>query len=87
VTGDDRERDIETAMVEMDVGAADLGVQGPEEGGTWFEVGFGDVADFERLAGTSHDGGEGHDSNIALRAAKQRTSLAADGRQRRLAAG
>ena len=33
VAGDDRERDVELAVMEMDVGAADLGVESLEECG------------------------------------------------------
>jgi len=77
VAGDNREWDVETTVVEVDVGAANLGVERSEKRGAGFEVGAWDVADFEGPAGASHDGGERHDTNIERGGGKQRTSLAA----------
>ena len=74
---DDGERDVEPPMVQMDVGAANLGVERSEQCGAGFEVGAWNVPEDQRLAGASHDSGEGHDTNIATRSMKRRTSLSA----------
>ena len=38
VAGNDRERDVELAVMEVDVGAADLGVERAEQRGAGFEL-------------------------------------------------
>ena len=57
VAGDDRERDVELAVMEMDVGAAHLGVERLEQRGAGFELRLLDLGDGERGArGGHHDG-------------------------------
>src|SRR6185503_310565 len=57
VAGDDREWDVEAAVVEVDVGSADLRIERPEQRCPGFEVRSCNVPDFQGLAGASHDGG------------------------------
>src|SRR4029079_4623385 len=51
VAGDDREWDVEAAVVEVDVGSADLRIERPEQRCPGFEVRSCNVPDFQGLAG------------------------------------
>jgi hypothetical protein len=58
VTGNERIGDAgEAAMVQMNVGATDLGVACPEERGTGLEVRGRRLAKLDRLVGCRDDGG------------------------------
>src|SRR5258708_18600268 len=56
----DREWHVELAVVEVDVGAADFGVERLQECRTGFECGTRILPDFERLARARHDNGSRH---------------------------
>jgi hypothetical protein len=60
VAGDDRERNLELAVMEMDVGAADFGIQSPKESSAGFQVRFADLGDGERSVRGRHHDGFGH---------------------------
>src|SRR5689334_13282545 len=54
VAGNDREGDVEAAVVEMYVGAADLGVHRLEQCSAGLEIGSGKLPDLERLMRAGH---------------------------------